>query len=237
MNTLLMMMGGSGTRMGAAIPKQYIEIEGKPVFWYIVRGYAKMPEIDNICIVSHHDWIAYVQEMIQDIAFDGKMLVTAGGENRSQSIRNGLRAIEDFSSPDDVVMMHDATHPYVDRKGTLEVIEAVKTFGGATLGACQYDTCYQMDENGMLCKVIPRQEIVSGASPEAFRYGDLKEIYFSADDEELASMTSAGAIALAHRIPMKVVPTRTLNLKLTYPEDLELLKVLLDGYFLGGERL
>ena len=237
MNTLLMMMGGSGTRMGAGIPKQYIEIEGKPVFWYIVRGYAKMPEIDNICIVSHVDWIPFVKEAIADIEFGGRLLVTAGGEIRSQSIRNGLRAVESFSADTDVVMMHDATHPYVDQEGTLAVIEAVKAYGGATLGACQYDTCYQMDGDGMLVKVIPRQEIVSGASPEAFRFGDLKEIYFGADDDELASMTSAGAIALAHHISMKVVPTRTLNLKLTYPEDLELLKTLLDEYFLGGNRL
>ncbi|MBR0507598.1 MAG: 2-C-methyl-D-erythritol 4-phosphate cytidylyltransferase [Clostridia bacterium] len=237
MNTLLLMMGGSGTRMGAARPKQYIEINGKPVFWYIVKGYASIAEIDHICIVSHADWVPYVRDSIRDIAFREAILVTPGGENRSQSIRNGLHAIEPFSQEEDVVMMHDATHPYVDREGTLEIIQAVKTYGGATLGARQYDTCYRMDEALMLTNVIPRQEIVSGASPEAFRYGDMKKIYFGASDEELASMTSAGAIALAHQIPMKVVPTKILNLKLTYPEDLELFRTLLDGYFLEGKRL
>ncbi len=233
----MLMMGGSGTRMGAARPKQFIEIEGKPVFWYIVRGYADIGEIDNICIVSHADWIPYVRDAVKDIAFHGKLLIAAGGDNRSQSIRNGLRAIEGFSEDADVVMMHDATHPYVDRDGTLSIIQAVKDYGGATLGARQYDTCYRMDGEMMLVNVIPRQEIVSGASPEAFRFGDLKRIYFEASDEELASMTSAGAIALAHQIPMKVVPTRILNLKLTYPEDLELFKALLDTYFIQGKRL
>lgn len=237
MNTLLLMMGGTGTRMGAGRPKQYIEIKGKPVFWYIVKGYARIREIDTICIVSHADWIPYVRETVRDIVFHGNLTVTAGGDNRSQSIRNGLHAIEGFSKDDDVVMMHDATHPYVDTEGTLEIIQAVKTYGGATLGARQYDTCYRMDEELMLTNVIPRQEIVSGASPEAFRFGDMKRIYFEASDEELASMTSAGAIALAHRIPMKVVPTRILNLKLTYPEDLELFRTLLDEYFIEGKRL
>lgn len=237
MNTLLLMMGGSGTRMGAARPKQFIEVEGKPVFWYIVRGYARIPEIDHICIVSHEDWIPYVREAVQDIEYHGTLLVTAGGDNRSQSIRNGLHAIEAFSSDADVILMHDATHPYVDRDGTLEVISAVQTVGGATLGARQYDTCYRMDAAEMLTNVIPRQEIVSGASPEAFRFGDMKRIYFEANDDELASMTSAGAIALAHHIPMKVVPTKILNLKLTYPEDLELFRTLLDEYFLAGKRL
>ena len=237
MNTLLLMMGGSGTRMGAARPKQFIEIKGKPVFWYIVKGYADVAEIDAICIVSHADWIPYVRDAIKDIAFGGKLLIAPGGDNRSQSIRNGLRAIEGFSGEDDVVMMHDATHPYVDREGTAEVIRAVKAYGGATLGARQYDTCYRMDEDLMLTNVIPRQEIVSGASPEAFRFEDMKRIYFEASDEELASMTSAGAIALAHHIPMKVVPSKILNLKLTYPEDLELFRILLDEYFISGKRL
>ena len=100
-----------------------------------------------------------MRDSIRDIAFREAILVTPGGENRSQSIRNGLHAIEPFSQEEDVVMMHDATHPYVDREGTLEIIQAVKTYGGATLGARQYDTCYRMDEALMLTNVIPRQEI------------------------------------------------------------------------------
>lgn len=230
-NILLMMMGGSGTRLGADIPKQYLEVAGKPIFHYIVKKYAEMSEIDTICIVSHADWIEFVQNAISDIAFSARVIVTAGGDNRSASVRNGLRAVAEFASEKDVVMIHDATHPYVDCEGTLAVIEAVNEVGGATLGARQYDTCYLMDESQNLKKVIPRQELVSGASPEAFRFGDISRIYFNSTEEELAAMTSAGAIALAHNIPMKVVAANTLNLKITYPEDLKLFKLLVHTYF------
>jgi len=230
-NIVLLMMGGSGTRLGANIPKQYLEVAGRPIFYYIVQKYAQMRDMDLLCIVSHPDWLGFVEEVITDIQFSCPVRLTAGGNSRSVSVRNGLRAIESFAADEDVVLIHDATHPYVDIEGVREIIEAVKQFGGATLGACQYDTCYLMDEENNLKRVIPRQELVSGASPEAFRFGDISRIYFESSEEELNRMTSAGAIALAHNIPMKVIPAKVLNLKITYPDDLVLFKILVRSYF------
>ena len=230
-NILLLMMGGSGTRLGAEIPKQYIDIDGRPIFWYIVRKYAKMSELGAICIVSHPNWLDFVRTSISDITFRCPVRLAAGGSSRSASVRNGLKAVEDIAAERDVVLIHDATHPYVDVAGTREVIRAVEEVGGATLGACQYDTCYRMDGERQIEEVVPRQELVSGASPEAFRLGDISRIYFGAADEEFDRMSSAGAIALAHDIPMKVIPAKVLNLKITYPEDLRLFRLLAHTYF------
>ena len=231
MNTLLLLMGGSGTRMGAAVPKQFLEVDKKPVYYYIVEQYAKLTEIGAICIVCPKEWLQSVKTAVEAIAFSGNLIVAEGGATRSHSVRNGLKAIESFSADGDVILLHDATHPYCDEPAIRKVIETVHRGGGATVGACQYDTCYQIDAENTLKNVIPRQEIVSGASPESFQYGDLKRIYFKATDEELVGMTSAGALALAHNIPMKVIPTKVLNLKLTYPEDFALFQLLYNNYF------
>lgn len=235
-NILLLMMGGSGTRLGADIPKQYIDVDGRPVFWYIVHKYAKMSEISAICIVSHPDWLEFVQSSTEDIAFNCPVRLTGGGENRSASVRNGLQAVKDIASDEDVVLIHDATHPYVDEEGIRAVIQAVNNVGGATLGAFQYDTCYRMDGEHRIEEVVPRQALVSGASPEAFRFGDISRIYFGATDEELNRMSSAGAIALAHNIPMKVIPASVLNLKITYPEDLKLFRLLAHTYLFNENK-
>ena len=72
---------------------------------------------------------------------------------------------------------------------------------------------------------------MSGASPEAFRYGDIYRIYTESTQEELESMTSAGAIALAHGIQMEVVPANVLNLKITYPGDMDVFKSLIHDWF------
>jgi len=231
MNILLLMMGGSGTRLGSAVPKQYLEIDGHPVFYYIVQKYVSMKEISTVCLVSHPDWIEYVSGAVKELDGSAAMRIVPGGDSRSASVRNGLRAVRDIANAQDVVLIHDATHPYVDTEGVRAVIEAVKEMGGATLGACQYDTCYQINAEKDLVRVVPRQALVSGASPEGFRFGDISRIYFNAAEEELEKMTSAGAIALSRQIPMKVIPTSTLNLKITYPEDLGLFRLLVHSYF------
>lgn len=232
MNHCLLMMGGVGSRFGADRPKQYVEVEGLPVFVYILRKLVATDCIDDVVVVSNEFWIDFVQKHIEkDIQTDKRIVVTAGGNTRSESVKNGLIALAEFSGRDDVVLIHDATHPYVDYDGTKKVIAAVKEYGGATLGACQYDTCYRMNDEHFIEEVIPRQYLVSGASPEAFKFGLIYDIYTNAEKEELDNMTSAGAIASAHNIRMKVVPSNVLNLKITYPDDMKLFKLLVKSYF------
>lgn len=236
MNHILLMMGGTGSRFGADRPKQYTLINDVPLFAYIVYRFDQLKGIDRIVVVTHGDWKEYVDEWCEKTITHIPYDVVKGGENRSQSVRNGLNKLKEHAGEKDVVMIHDATHPYVDEKGITEIIAAVNEYGGATLASRNYDTVYRTDTNGFLEKVEPRELIVAGASPEAFRFGDIYSIYTNASDEELAKMTSAGAIALAHNIPMKVVSAEYLNLKITYRNDMELFLSLLDGYFFKGDQ-
>ncbi len=234
MNHVLLMMGGSGTRFGARIPKQFILVEKIPIFAYILKGYEDCEFVDSITVVSHADWIEYVKEWADKLGVSKLIHITTGGATRSESVLNGLKAIQKEAHDEDVILIHDATHPYVDAEGCRLVIEGVEKYGGATLGQRQYDTVYQMDdETHMLKKVLPRTEIVSGASPEAFRYGDIYKIYAQSTAEELEKMTSAGAIALAHGIQMQVIPANVLNLKITYKNDMEVFKRMVHEYFPG----
>ncbi len=231
MNILLLMMGGQGLRFGADIPKQYTKIHGRPVFSYIVTKYSTCSDIDGMILVSHKDWIPYVEEEMRKAAVDPPFQVIAGGETRSQSVLKGLVCAAALYPQDTKILIHDATHPYVDIEGTQEILAEIGKRKGATLGALQYDTVYQTDSQGRIERVLSRECVVSGASPEAFLLEDLYPIYQNASPKELEAMTSAGAIALAHRIPMKVIPSRVLNLKITHPEDMVLFEHLADGYF------
>lgn len=231
MNIMLLMMGGSGTRFGKDRPKQYTLIDERPLFSYITERADQTPSLDRLVVVSHGDWLDYVRQWCDRTVRRLPCTVVAGGDSRSGSVLNGLRSLEGVAAADDVVLIHDATHPYLDPEGVAQVADAVREFGGATLVSKNYDTVYRTDERGFLEKVEPRELIVAGASPEAFRFGEIYDIYRSASPEELAAMTSAGAIALAHGIPMKVIPTPVLNLKITYEHDLALFLKLIHGYF------
>ncbi len=232
MNILMLMMAGSGVRFGADIPKQFIQVDGKPVFSYILRGYDACECIDRMVVVTHPDWHRTVEEWREREGINKLAGIVNGGDTRSESVRNGLEFLRASAQDTDVILIHDATHPYVDETGTQEMIEAVIQYGGATLGERQYDTVYQMDaETHMLQKVVPREQIVSGASPEAFRFGDLYKIYHESTEEEMAQMTSAGAMALHYGIPMKVIALNAINLKITYPVDMEVFRHLVHWYF------
>lgn len=227
----MLMMGGSGTRFGAERPKQFTLVHDRPLFSYILEKANNIPEINYITVVSHHSWLDYVQEWCRKIVTNVPFHVAGGGDTRSESVLNGLHSLEEVLSPADVVLIHDATHPYLDPQAVRLVAEAASKYGGATVASKNYDTVYRTDREGFLEKVEPRELIVAGASPEAFRYGDILDIYQNSTPEELQAMTSAGAIALAHSIPMQVIPTSVLNLKITYPPDMDLFLQLVDHYF------
>lgn len=231
-NVLLLMMGGSGTRFGADIPKQFVEVNGKPVFSYIVEKYGRNPLIDAMVIVCHKNWLDFTRRHVEALQPLFPFTVTAGGASRSESVRCGLEAAAQYASDEDVMLIHDATHPYVDEENLPLLIAATKRHGGATMGQRQYDTVYGLDpQTNLLKQVIPREEVVSGASPEAFLFGKVYGIYTSTPLSELETFTSAGALALAHDIPMEVIPTNLINLKITYKHDMEVFKKLFHDYY------
>lgn len=229
MNILLFMMGGCGSRFGALIPKQYTLIEGSPLFLPTLEKYQAMPEIDKIIIVSHGSWVSQVKTWCAQI--NKLTAITEGGANRSESIRNGLYIISSFASPEDLVLIHDATHPYVDLEGTRKVIEKATDQGAATLANFNYDTVYRINDNDNISEVLPRTHVVNGASPEAFKFGIIFPIYKNASNEDMKKMTSAGAIALDHNINIAFIETKILNLKITYQRDLALYLKLKDYFF------
>lgn len=231
MNHVLLMMGGSGSRFGADIPKQFVEVEGQPVFSYVMDKYDRFNKIDSIVMVCHEEWVDYAGDWARRLKIAKYVDTVPGGATRSESVRNGLRRLAEFAAEDDIVLIHDATHPYLDEGSTADAIRATEQCGAATLARQQFDTVYRTDREGNLLEVVPREEIVSGASPELFKFGPIYRIYEEATPEELARFTSAGAIALANGIPMKVIPTDFVNLKITYRHDMELFERLFHGYY------
>ena len=228
---LLLMMGGTGTRLGENIPKQYIEVEGQPVFSYILAKYDTLDCIKGMIIVSHPDWIDFVQEWADRLKIKKLLKIAPGGATRSNSVLNGLEALRRYAEAEDCVLIHDATHPYVDKKGTEECIQAIAEYGGATLAEYQYDTVYRLDENDFVEETLQRRYVVAGASPEGFNFGKLYSIYKNATQEELERMTSAGAIANANGIRMKAVPANVINLKITYKNDMIAFNKIVHSYF------
>lgn len=228
-NYFLLMMGGAGSRFGADRPKQFVEVKGRPVFLYILEELNSIKYVDGIVVVCHSSWIDYVEENSKSLK---KLIaVVAGGDCRSKSVYNGLKELRKHVDDKDNILIHDATHPHIDKVKLPELIEKVNEFGAATMSTSIFDTCYIKNSEGFAEKIIDRKTISVGASPECFKFGIIFPIYDGASEEELEQMTSAGAILINNGMKMPTVESNLLNLKITYQNDMELFKLLCDTYF------
>lgn len=234
MNIALLLMGGKGVRFGANVPKQFVLIDEIPIFAYILKALEHVEQINRIIIVCHKDWKEYVNDWAAKLNVNKLVEIVEGGRTRSESILNGIIYAKCFATDDDILLLHDATHPYVDAEGIRDVIEKTKEYGAATLVSREYDTCYRVEDSCFVNNVEKREEIMVGASPEAFVFGKIYDIYINSMVDELEQMTSAGALAIKHNIPMAICYSNLLNLKITYKEDFKVLKELIHSYYFPG---
>lgn len=229
-NYFLVMMGGSGTRFGASVPKQFVEVGGRHVFLYLLDAIESLSVADGFVVVSHKDWVDYIKEVTKG-KYSKMLAVVEGGDCRSKSVYNGLKELKKYAKDEDNVLIHDATHPHLDGAKIPELIKQIDLYSAATLVSSVYDTCYIKKEDGLIDHVVDRKTVAVGASPEGFKMGVIYPIYDNASEEELEKMTSAGAIWLSSGGEMGTVVSELLNLKITYPNDMELYKLLYNNYY------
>ena len=227
---VLFMMGGSGTRFGSNLPKQFVRINNTPIFIFPLLKYEKMDTISSITIACNKLFVEDTIQYCKDYNLTKVKVVTKGGDTRSESVKNGLAEIKRFADGEDVILIHDATHPFVDIDCTNRLIKEIEACGAGSLVNFIFDTAYIKDENDFLVETIDRKKLAVGASPEGFLFKYLDNIYSNTPKEQLEMMTSAGALALHFGIKMKVIEINLLNLKITYPRDMELYQLLIDYY-------
>lgn len=231
MNIALVMMGGSGTRFGGDIPKQFVEVDGKPIFTYLLEDYESFDEVDLIYIACHKEWKAFTKKWVDKLAISKCADIVEGGDSRSGSIRNALLLMKNRVASEDVVLIHDVTHPFLDKANVGKCIEQAREKGASTLVGSCLDTMYQIKEDGSVDEVLNRNLVVSATSPECFTFGRIFPLYEGKTPEELAAMTSAGAMMVSNGEPLACVKTPLLNLKITYHEDMQAFVKLVHGYY------
>lgn len=220
-------MGGSGTRVGNILPKQYTIIKGKPLFYYTLEAYSKLNCIDKVIIVSNKEYMKLAQENAIPVLREKYFDVVPGGNTRLNSIKNGLIYARKQILDNDVVLIHDASNPFVASNEMPSFIETVEEYSAAAIGTNQYHTIYKRDMEDFIICDIPRNTVGSGYSPEGFKFGILYDLLSKIDHENLLQMTSTVAIANFMGMKIKFIPANILNLKITYKQDIEIYEKLL----------
>ncbi|MGW8183823.1 MAG: 2-C-methyl-D-erythritol 4-phosphate cytidylyltransferase [Burkholderiales bacterium] len=222
---------GSGSRVSAALPKQYLEIAGRPVLYHALRPLVRHPRIEQVLVVLAQgdtyfrgcDWGE----------FGGRIEpLYCGGETRAASVFNGLVAARDMIGPSDWVLVHDAARPCLGDEALERLLaEAGDDETGGLLAVPLADTLKRADSDLRVLRTESREHLWLAQTPQMFRYRALIEALHDAVAGEATD--EAQAIERAGLKP-RLVMGDSRNLKVTYPEDLKVAELILKGQGLSA---
>jgi 2-C-methyl-D-erythritol 4-phosphate cytidylyltransferase len=216
---------GQGIRMGSH-KKQFLKLDGTPIFIHTLRKFIACPEITSIFIATPREDVAEMRNVIAAESLEKKVTVVEGGNHRQDSVENCLRLVE----PDtELVAVHDAVRPFVTPALISAVIKEASQSGASILGVLTVDTVKQVERNRIL-GTIPRERIILAQTPQVFRYGILKRAYEKAHEDDFHGTDEASLIEHLG-VEITVVRGSERNIKITNPADMDLAR-----YFLQLER-
>ncbi|WP_428483571.1 bifunctional 2-C-methyl-D-erythritol 4-phosphate cytidylyltransferase/2-C-methyl-D-erythritol 2,4-cyclodiphosphate synthase [Rhodopila sp.] len=201
----ILVAAGSGSRFGAATPKQFLPLAGKPVIRHAAEALAA-----HVSVLQPVGDAAAIDAVLAGLA--GCQASVAGGETRQDSVRAGLEALAPHGP--DIVLVHDAARPVIPAGTIPTLLAALAESPGAIPGAPVADTLKRV-ERGVITGTIPRTGLFRAQTPQAFRFSAL----LAAHRAGLVGATDDASLLEAAGQTVEVVPGSDDNIKLTYPED------------------
>lgn len=227
MNAAIVLSGGIGTRLGADIPKQYIEVDGKSILEYSLSNFLLSELIQVIVIVLNDRWKRYVSRFAPEGYLNGKTILYANpGETRQMSILNGLLAIQHTDCEVEKVIIHDGARPSVTLDTIENCLEACDgNFAGAMPILPVKDTVYYSNDGVQISSLLNRARIFSGQAPEAFLFKPYLNAHFSISNEDLLGINGSSELAYKCGLKIRLIPGDPQNYKITDSTDLERFKL------------
>lgn len=233
MVTALILAGGVGSRVGADVPKQFVEILGKPVLAYTIEIYQENPEVDAIEVVCHEQWTDYLKEMIETWHLTKVKWIAPGGETFQDSVINGVNYLKDKIAGDDIVMIHYGASPFTNQKTLTDGIRVCRERGMSASSI----PCFQLigSNDGDSSRTwIDRDQVVQITCPQSFRYEYLLKIFRDSEEKGLLETIEPHTTSLMYALgePIYLSYGDQTNVKITTKEDLDLF----EGYVLMKQR-
>lgn len=233
MNYAIILAGGTGQRMRqSGMPKQFLEVQGKPIIIYTLETFQKNSHIDAIVIPCNAMWLDYMRELVEKYYITKVKHIIAGGADRSSSVQRGLDQIEPLLNEDDVVVIHDGVRPLIKSETIDQNVEMAKAHGNAMTVRGNVETIVITDKDTAEWGDFKnRDNAYTLTSPQSFRAGELCEALKKADElQEDNGMPLRDTSLLFARLGKKIhlVVEQGNNLKITTPEDFYYLKAYLE---------
>ena len=229
MNIAIVFAGGSGVRMGSGIPKQFLEVDGKPILIHTLRLFQYHKKIDRIYLSVLEDYIPYAQSLIEEYRITKVAGIVAGGKTAQDSIYIALQKAAEENDGDSVVLLHDGVRPFVSDDVISENINSVLEKGNAITCTPCYETILLSKTGESVDSVPYRKETYAAQAPQSFFLKDIIAYHdrIRATENGYENMVDACTIIRSLGVEAHMVKGNRGNIKVTTPEDVYIFRALL----------
>lgn len=227
MNIALIIAGGKGQRMQQEIPKQFLNVNDKPVIIYTLEAFQSHPDIDKIGVVCVDGWHDILRAYARQHKIDKLDWVVSGGENGQSSISNGVFHAEKLYGDGDIILVHDAIRPMVSHEIISDCIVQCKKHGSAvSIVPCNTVALRRTTEQ-ISSEVVPRDRLALTQTPQAFPLKKLANAHRKALEMGITNSIASCTLMVELGESVHFSIGAETNIKLTTPDDLKIFKALL----------
>lgn len=229
MNYSLIFAGGTGQRMNTdSLPKQFLQVHGKPVIIHTLLHFEKCEDINGIVVVCYEPYINHLKCLLKEYKIDKVLSIVPGGNSGQQSIYFGLKALAQIAKDDDVVLIHDGVRPLIDKQLIKNNIACVKEFGNAITVAKAIETVIVVDSD-KVNTIMDRTCCNYAKAPQSFYFRDIYSCHNKAISENKNNFIDSATMMLHYGYDLHTVLGASENIKITTPMDFFMFKGLLDA--------
>ena len=228
MNIALILSGGTGTRLGGDIPKQYIKVKGRMLIAYCLNMFAAHSAVDGIFVVAAPGWRDEILNECERVGI-GKTAITGfsdPGRTRQLSILNGLRDIDTYvksldKNDDSVVIIHDAARPNLTTEYLDRCLDAIEGVDGVMPTLPMKDTVYYSENGTKVDRLLDRSCIFAGQAPELYRLKKYLEANEKLLPDDILKINGSTEPAVMAGLNVAIIPGDENNYKVTTKKDMD----------------
>lgn len=232
MNLGVIFAGGCGTRMNTkSKPKQFLDLNGKPIIIYTIELFDNHPQIDGIVVVCIESWIPYLKKMIRKFEITKVVKIVPGGNSGQESIYNGLCAAEEFTKEkyekNPIVLIHDGVRPLITEETITDNIEKVKECGSCITTVPAIETVIVDNHDGTL-NIPKRSDCLMARAPQSFFLDDIIGAHRRSQKEGITSFIDSCSLMSHYGYKLGLVQGPMENIKITTPTDYFVLRAMVE---------
>ncbi|GHU75444.1 2-C-methyl-D-erythritol 4-phosphate cytidylyltransferase [Spirochaetia bacterium] len=227
MNIALIIAGGVGARMNQDVPKQFLNVEDKPVIIYTVEAFQKHPEIQEIAVVCLEGWHEILKAYSKQFNIDKLTVIVNGGATGQESIKNGLYALKDNHDENDIILIHDAIRPMISQEIISDSIAKCRVHGSAVSVIPCAEAMLITDDRIKSNKTFDRNSLIRTQTPQTFTLGKLLWAHREAEKRGITNSVASCSLMIELGETLYFSNGSEKNIKLTTLDDIEIFKALL----------